>query len=221
MGKGAWSSVALAACTVVLALTLPVTASAAPANDNFPGTPVFGPLVSLDADNTGAGEQLGQGELPHAGLVPVHSVWYQWTAPAGVGPTDVLTCGQGSPPTDTHLGVYTGNTVSTLVPVAENDNDERSCLYSGSVSSYVTFTPSALTQYAVAVDSAAVGPFALIIRPHQEPPSGGCLVDGVPAPCFDSEGPSGFRAEALKTCKHKKSKKARKKCRKKAMKLPL
>jgi hypothetical protein len=219
MGERGWPTAAIAACAVIAALLLPAWALAtAPPNDDFPGTPVYGSPVSIDTDNTGATAQIGGGEQPHGGQIAAHSIWYQWTAPAGVGLTDVTTCGQGTPPTDTRLAVYTGDALASLHLIESNDDNPDSCSFSSSVSSLVTFTPVPLTTYSIALDTnVAMGPFAFIIRPHPGPHVPVCTLGGVPVPCDDT----GLQAAAVRKCKHKKHRKARKKCFKKAYKLPV
>lgn len=84
------------------------------------------------------------GEPDHAGAsLPLNSIWWKWTAPA-TGQVVFNTRGSSF---DTTLAAYTGTTVTTLTPVAANDNH-------GPIApqSRVSFTAVAGTTYRIAVD---------------------------------------------------------------------
>lgn len=99
-----------------------------------------GELLSV-GDNIGATIQ--DGEPAHAGIEGRHSVWFSWQAPAN-GYVELETVGSSI---DTRLGIYTGNTLGTLLEVA-SDDDSDSGIYSE-----VLFGVQAGVIYHVAVDS--------------------------------------------------------------------
>jgi hypothetical protein len=83
-----------------------------PANDNFANAiTLTGASVSASGTNVLATKE--PGEPNHGGNAGGASVWWNWTAPASANVT-VNTTGSNF---DTLLGIYTGNTVSTLTPV--------------------------------------------------------------------------------------------------------
>ncbi|MBI4558767.1 MAG: trypsin-like serine protease [Candidatus Hydrogenedentes bacterium] len=115
----------------------------APSNDAFTDAiNLPGPTGSTTGANLGATRQAG--EPDHLGAASGHSVWWQWTAP-GFGTAIVSTAGSDF---DTTLSVYTGETVSGLQLVAEDDDDEQS----GSRTSILSFPAAAGTTYFLAVD---------------------------------------------------------------------
>jgi hypothetical protein len=110
----------------------------APANDAFtaPQT-ITGASGSVTATNRGATLEPGE---PIHGEDAVASVWYTWTAPVSAQMA-FETCGS---PLDTILGVYTGEDVARLTPVARNDDTCR-------VGSRVPIAARAGTTYRIAV----------------------------------------------------------------------
>ncbi len=82
------------------------------------------------------------GEPFHGGTIPDRTVWSTWTAPAS-GLVQVDTNGSDF---DTTLGVYTGNIVSSLSTIADDDDSGRG------LQSLVIFNAIAGTPYQVAVD---------------------------------------------------------------------
>lgn len=78
------------------------------------------------------------GEPDHAGDPGGASVWYSWTAPRS-GHAEIGACGTSN----TLLGLYTGDAVDTLFPVA---------LESRPISCFVNFAATAGTTYKIAVD---------------------------------------------------------------------
>jgi hypothetical protein len=117
---------------------------AAPANDNFANrTRLLGAIVSTSGNNDTATSEASE---------PIHwaagnggkSVWWTWTAP-NTGPATFSTAGSTF---DTLLAVYTGNTLTSLALVANNDN------FGGGSSSSVSFNATAGTVYQIAVDGA-------------------------------------------------------------------
>jgi hypothetical protein len=128
----------------------------APPNDAFSApTPVA--LGATDGTNIDATKE--PGEASHGGDDGGASVWYQWTPDVSVG-ASVHTCGSSL---DTLLGVYTGDQVSTLLPVGSNDDATSIC--PGTLQSAVTFSAAAGTTYLIAVDgyAATTGDFALTL----------------------------------------------------------
>ena len=113
----------------------------APANDNFANrqaitiVPAILTASTLDA----TGEAL---EPAHAGAGGGRSLWWTWTAPAN----GVYTLSTSGSTFDTVLGVYVGNSVSTLTLIG--DNDDAGFDYS----SEVVFSASAGVAYHFAVD---------------------------------------------------------------------
>ncbi len=133
------------------AATLP-----APANDDFlNAVPLSGPLPLSDAVGTSVGASREVGEPLHAGDSGGASVWWTWT-PQDSAVVTVSTAGSGF---DTLLAVYTGQSVSQLTPVAENNDD------SGSPQSAVSFQATGGQAYHIAVDglSGAAGAITLTI----------------------------------------------------------
>jgi hypothetical protein len=117
---GRWRRGALAAAMVAGVLT-PVLSSPAGAvgsNDDLADaiamTGNSGVLVSQDVDAA----TMEPGEA-HGNGAGQQSVWYQFAAP-GTGQLRVWTSGNQF---DTILSAYTGNSISSLVAVAENDDD--------------------------------------------------------------------------------------------------
>jgi hypothetical protein len=133
----------------LIALTLGARA-AAPVNDDFAGAQTLDlPVFSVAIDNSQATGEAG--EPNHAGASgALHSVWFNWTAPAD---TSVTIEAVGN--LDSTLAVYTGDSVNALTLVAANDN------VGGGVYKYsrVTFAAAAGTTYRIAVAGAggAVG----------------------------------------------------------------
>ncbi len=82
------------------------------------------------------------GEPLHAGRAGGASVWWNWT-PTVSGQATVSTVGSSF---DTLLGIYTGNTVTNLTPVASDDDS------GGNGTSLVSFHVVAGTPYRIAVD---------------------------------------------------------------------
>jgi hypothetical protein len=120
-------------------------ATTIPANDAFASATNFAlsaNSVTFTGSTVYATKQTG--EPQHAGNAGGHSVWWRWTAPVA-GSMTVTTDGSRF---DTMLGVYTGANVSTLIPIASNDD-----LIQGSKRySSVTFAAARGVTYYFAVD---------------------------------------------------------------------
>jgi hypothetical protein len=93
-------------------------------------------------DNTYATKE--SGEPDHAGNPGGHSLWFCWTAPTNK-PVTFDTMGSSF---DTLLVVYTGNSVSSLTLVTNNDDIAGA----SNRQSRVVFTPATGTTYHIAVD---------------------------------------------------------------------
>jgi hypothetical protein len=138
LGGGSWHGVLL----TLLILSAALTASAAPANDNFANaTTIAGVSGTMSGSTVGANKEAG--EPNHAGNTGGASVWFRWVAPAN-GTVTFNTAGSAF---DTLLGVYIGTTVSALSLVASNDD----VLYPNTTSA-VTFNAVSGTEYRIAVD---------------------------------------------------------------------
>ncbi len=121
-----------------------------PANDAYTAAKtVAGAAVRVIASNRNATRETGEPTIVDYGMG--HSVWYRWTAPSSGRYTATV----HSSIIDTLVGVYTGSTVSTLSPVATNDD----CYDLGTETSadintdaLVTFNAVAGTTYSILVD---------------------------------------------------------------------
>ncbi|MCX6973028.1 MAG: putative Ig domain-containing protein [Verrucomicrobia bacterium] len=133
-------------------LSIIQTAGGAVANDAFANAETLaGASASATGSNYDATAQVG--EAAHAGQVATKSIWWKWTAP-GNGSCTVDTIGSTF---DTVLAVYTGASVSSLAPIASDDQS------GGSNTSKVSFITTTGTTYFFAVDgrSGAGGAVAL------------------------------------------------------------
>jgi hypothetical protein len=164
------STLALSTLIVVFAVLPAGAASAAPpANDAFADAVTVAEPGAFPADVTAAGttaEATGQAGEPNpagAGLADLQcsgpedsfnaapcqsSVWYTMTA-TETAPIVIQSC-QLTGDKDTVLGVYTGSTVGSLTPVAQNDDDDRGCP-GVSGESRVNFLAQAGTTYHILV----------------------------------------------------------------------
>jgi hypothetical protein len=140
----------LLAFVVFAAAIVPAVAfAAAPSNDNFAAAveiPAAGGTVT--GSNVDATAETGEPDHANSTFGALHSVWYQWTAPAD-GPTTVDTCGSGF---NTRLGVYTGSAVNALTEVANNDNASPSSC-GQPLFAALSFNATAGTTYRIAVDT--------------------------------------------------------------------
>lgn len=83
------------------------------------------------------------GEPNHAKDIGGASVWWTWTAPAS-GVVNITTADSDF---DTLLAVYTGSSLTSLVPVASNDDEDAT-----QITSEVSFFAQAGTTYVIAID---------------------------------------------------------------------
>lgn len=154
--------VVIAAFVTAILLALPAIAHAAPpANDSFSAAqPLAGATDSATGTTADATHEPGE---PYLGAYGQHSVWYSWTAPY-TGAARIDTEGSNF---DTALGVYMGGAVSSLSPVATNDNARG-----GVITSEVRFEAIQGVTYRIAVDGAvdsAFGAFALHLQLRPAP----------------------------------------------------
>ena len=111
-----------------------------PVNDPFAGRLAFtGFTNQVTGSNVGA--TIEANEPAHAGSAPGATVWLSWTAPAS-GEVTMDTRGSTF---DTVLAIYTGNALTALVPVADNDDEF------GLITSRVSFPAIAGTTYQIAL----------------------------------------------------------------------
>lgn len=113
-------------------------------NDHFADrTQLTGSSVTATGDNRTATSEAGEPNT--AGVSGSKSVWWTWTAPS-TGQFTINTSGSSF---DTTLGVYTGNSVTSLQLVAENDDANFDA---GDYTSQVTINAVAGTQYHLQVN---------------------------------------------------------------------
>jgi C1A family cysteine protease len=135
-----------------ISLSIVQSAGAAVPNDAFANAET---LAGISASATGSNyDATAQaGEPAHAGQAATKSIWWKWTAPAN-GSCTVDTIASAF---DTVLAVYAGSSLSSLAPIASDDQS------GGSNASKVSFNTTAGTTYFFAVDgrSGAGGAVAL------------------------------------------------------------
>ncbi len=169
---GIWAAICIAAMLVGMALLTPALA-ATTATDAFegPGNVLEGSESTDNGTNATATLQTGEPTVV-AGATVGHSVWETWTAPA-TGTVTVDTCLSHF---DTALAAYTGNSVSALTPVRENDDSVPPCPIAepeaDAQASRIVFPVVAGTTYHIAITGkgSAAGEFNL--RLNLEPPPG-------------------------------------------------
>ena len=122
-------------------------------NNDFSSSLSLGSGTNIITATTNLEATKEAGEPNHAGDPGGHSLWHSWTAP-GDGTTSVHLCGSDFE-FDTLLAVYVGGDLSTLTPVASND-DSPGCGADGAQSS-LSFQATAGTTYRIAVDGAFDG----------------------------------------------------------------
>ncbi len=136
--------------------------AAAPVNDNFADAiQIAGFTISTSGNNSGATKEAGE---PNHAFTGGASVWWVWTAPADGS----VTIDTGGSTFDTGLGVYTGNSVSGLTVVAQDDDDA-----SLGLQSKVTFDATAGTAYHIAVDGFAAATGSITLNLNASGGSGG------------------------------------------------
>ncbi len=131
---------------VTLALALPATALAAPANDDFANAIDLNTAEDEFVFGSNVGATKEAGEPDHAGNAGGKSVWFTWTAPLDGSVPHVAVISDAL--FDTVLGVYTGTAVNALTEVASNDDTNVG-------GSSVSFPTIAGTTYRIAIDGFA------------------------------------------------------------------
>jgi len=99
-------------------------------------------LTNFFANNLGASLEPGESETRHGGKLGGSSVWYTWSTNAN-GIARFRTHGSAF---DTLMAVYTGDSLETLNPVADDDD------FGGYLTSEVRFNVTANTPYHIAID---------------------------------------------------------------------
>jgi hypothetical protein len=136
---------AVAAMVAALAVAVPASAEAPPANDHFAAAKVIeGSKGLVTGHNFGATKE--PLEPNHAGNPGGHSVWYSWTAPAD-GQYGFVTLNSDF---DTLLAVYEGASLDALTEVASSEDAGD-----GSRASMLSFRAAAGVVYRIAIDGFA------------------------------------------------------------------
>jgi hypothetical protein len=90
----------------------------APVNDFFSfRSTIVSPVTSLFGSVYGATIETNESAQAKGGLHPV-SIWWSWTAPSD----DPFVLSTSGDRTDTVLAIYTGNSLTNLTPIAQNDD---------------------------------------------------------------------------------------------------
>lgn len=165
------------ALVLPLLLTFPGLADAAPPNDNFSAAINLGSGVTAADTGTADEASIEQDEpfiryedtfmFDYVGA----TVWWKWTCPAGTerlvnittaGSTeegfDEITFDTIQKPMDTLLMIFTGDTLPSLVPVAESND------IAAGVTSEVSFVAVPGTTYHIRVDSENIFPMVSTVR---------------------------------------------------------
>jgi Bacterial Ig domain len=142
-------------------ILLNLTLQTQPANDNFSNRIGILSGTVIAAQNLGA--TVESGETNHAGVVGGKSVWWTWTAPSNCCAV-VNTEGSDF---DTVVGVYTGSSLASLVPVAATDDAINI------VTSLAIFQATAGQTYQIVVDgyNRASGNIVLQVQAFPSPPN--------------------------------------------------
>ncbi|MGC8829233.1 MAG: S8 family serine peptidase [Verrucomicrobiia bacterium] len=128
-----------------------------PQNDNFSNRLLLsGETNIIQASNNGATRE--PQEPFHCGNAGGKSIWFRWIAPTS-GRFTVSTVGSDF---DTLLAIYTGGSLTTLSPVASNDDAQP-----GIRTSLLWFDATKNTEYQIAIDgfNGASGNIILTIKP--------------------------------------------------------
>lgn len=136
---------------------LSFTTNDIPPNDYFTNSISLGMATSVTVTATNVLATREPGEPKITGNSGGHSLWWNWTAPSN----GVVTIDTSGSTFDTLLGVYTGDSVSSLTQVAANDDAAGR----GDGTSQVKFSVVTGTQYQIAVDgkSGATGGIQLSV----------------------------------------------------------
>ena len=124
-----------------IALTIFPLSSGAPTNDHFAAALLLtGPSVLTNGQTITATRE--PNEPLHADKTNSTSVWFKWTAPTN----GLVSISTRTSDFDTILAVYKGTNLTSLIPVASNDDDPAH-----SPTSEVKFYASESTEYFIAV----------------------------------------------------------------------
>lgn len=139
-----WRALVAGLLLALCAFAGPGRLQAQPANDQFTNaTIIAGSFGTVNGTTVNA--TIETGEPFHFASYRARSVWFRWTAPAS-GRVTFDTIGSGF---DTILAAYTGTNVSALTRLASNDDN------GGFLSSLITFSALAGTEYSIAIDGFA------------------------------------------------------------------
>src|SRR6185295_17615385 len=123
-----------------------VAPPAPPPNDNFASAQVInGCSGTVTGTNVGATHETNEPNHSPDDGGGSRSVWYQWQSPS-TGSVTITTAGSGF---DTVLGVYTGNSVGSLLEIGGNSKSDD--VSQTDKTSSVTFNAFAGTPYRIAV----------------------------------------------------------------------
>ncbi len=131
--------------------TVGIQCNIAAANDDFASAMgLSGANVGAEWNNAGSTSEMN--EPLHAENNPTRSVWFAWTAPQ----SGIFTVETFGSKVDTLLGVYTGETLAALTPLAGNDDNGKVAPSQPAKDldlwSTVTIRATAGTTYKIAVD---------------------------------------------------------------------
>jgi hypothetical protein len=126
------------------AITLHLSENLPPANNDFANAYILSGASDSRTNDTNVAANLQTGEANTvAGQSAGASVWYKWTPPQSIA----VTIDTATSDFNTLLGVYTGNAVNSLTPIASNDD-----VAPGIHTSKVAFQVIAGTAYWIRVD---------------------------------------------------------------------
>jgi hypothetical protein len=192
-------------------LVSPAALAAPPANDDFANAITMGPAAPDTENGTNVEATLQMNEdiaMDIAGAD--HTVWYQWT-PATNQTQFLHTCTSNY---DTVIGVYTGNAVDTLTPVAANDDGCAGRVGANELGSGLQLNATGGTTYRIAVggfSTGDTGTFTLALTSALPPP----IPPSVPVPMTPTATPTATPVRCKKGQKLKKGKCVKKKKKKK------
>ena len=160
---------------VFLSFFFPASATAAaPGNDNFVDAKT---LTGLPASTTGTSVDATRenGEPDHGDFGGGSSVWYKWTAPGSAWVTVDLS-GSGF---DTYLAVYSGSSLNSLSPVAEDDDG------GDGLTSKLSFLAESGETYQIAVDGYEGDTGSVVVRISSAGSISGTVSDSSTEPLED------------------------------------
>ncbi|MBK8294127.1 MAG: hypothetical protein IPK93_04860 [Solirubrobacterales bacterium] len=132
-----------------------------PANDNFATSTVIGPALPVGLNTTNIDSTWEAGEPAIlGGSGSSRSVWYTWTpAATGRARIDICDSTQYSSAQNKSIGVYTGNTLGTLVPIT-----------TATTNCQIDFSTTAGVPHRIAVSGSVLGEFNFVLRLKNAPP---------------------------------------------------